>query len=188
MNFLKLALIILALGFSAQANAGLLLEPYIGYGGIAGDASSTGTAAGSVSATGTGVAYGGRVGLTIPFVFFAADYTSIGGSTALTGTIGGVSVSKSTDFTETALGADVGLNLPFIRVWAGYNFSVNSKINGTDYTGTGMRAGLGLGFIPFISINLEYMNTTYASQTSAGTTTTPSDHVIFGAVSIPFDL
>jgi hypothetical protein len=181
MRFAKLAIVALALSYGAHANAGFLLEPYIGY--AAGTLSGSSSVAG-VTVTGgdaTGVGYGARVGYALPLVWFAADYTMYN-LTIKTG-------SASNSGTGTNLAADVGVSLPFVRLWGGYTVGREIKSNNQTYKGKGLKAGIGLSFIPMLSINLEYLMTTYdaIAITGAGNVTL-KDNTAFVSVSVPFDL
>jgi len=148
------AIIAMAIGMSSTAHAGILIEPYLGYEMgdlIRKDVGSTTETTDKVS----GVSYGMRLGYKFLLPWVALDYSS--------GTATG-KPDSGTDFdlTKSSLGAVVGVNLPLIRMWAGYGFSNEATIKGTagsnnlKLKGNYLKAGVGLGFIPLVSINLEY--------------------------------
>ena len=66
---------------------------------------------------------------------------------------------------RVALGVVAGARLPLIDAWVGYNFSdkfeFDPAISGEDSVdGTSVKFGVGLGFIPFVNVNLEYITFT----------------------------
>lgn len=172
---MKKLLVIMALVFTtSQASAGILLEPYVGY--------HMAKAEGSVEGDITGLGYGGRLGWTLPLVFFAFDYSMAG--TEYESDSGG-----KADWDYTAMGLVVGASLPVIRVWAGYNFTAEmEQESGATFEGSGMKAGLGfkLPVLP-ISFNLEYILNEY--DEIDGTSIDSVDQKgLFLSVSAPFNL
>jgi len=151
-----LAIIAVAIGMSSTAHAGILIEPYLGY--EMGDLKYKYVPAiGGPEFTdkASGVSYGMRLGYKFLLPWIALDYS---GGTAT------VKPDTGTDYdlTKSSLGAVVGVNLPLIRAWAGYGFTNEMTIKGTGGSndtklkGNYLKAGVGLGFIPFVSVNLEY--------------------------------
>lgn len=169
---------------SATANAGLLVEPYAGYGfGKFND--KTTPSKGDVS----GGAIGARLGGTFTMVFVAADLmTTISGKTKYTSGNTG-----SFDTTNTAVYADVGVDLPVIRAWGGYgivnNLTIKTPIGDEKLSG-GSHFKLGVGFhvIPMLSLNVEYLVDTFKKAkvgALSGTTDTTANEVLLTA-SVPF--
>jgi hypothetical protein len=149
------AVFAVALGMSSAAHAGILVEPYLGY--EMGDIKYkfVGSSVDHTDST-SGVSYGLRVGYKFLIPWVALDYTS-GTATAKPDP-----ASTDYDLTKSSLGAVVGVSLPLIRAWAGYGFSneiTNKGTSGnpdTKFKGNYLKAGVGLGILPLVDINLEY--------------------------------
>lgn len=170
---MKKLFVILSLLVGVNANAGILLEPYVGY--HMGEGSQTGATDTDI----TGMGFGGRVGWTLPLVFFAFDYSS-GGLDAESG-------SSEVDADYKAMGAVVGASLPMIRIWAGYNFSAELELDSaTKYEGNGMKGGLGfkLPALP-ISINAEYIINEYDEANGTSLTNKYEHTSLFVSISAP---
>jgi hypothetical protein len=170
-------LIALLLGFTINANAGLLLEPYIGYNFAAVEDDGEGSAA-------TGAMVGGRVGMTIlGTAFIALDYSTgkldwepEGGSTA------------ELDGTMTRAGITVGADIPVapIRLWAGwYQMEYDPGLN--DLEGDGIKLGAGLTVLPIVDINLEYFNGEFDENDGISIDDVTEKGLML-SVSAPFDL
>ena len=160
----------------ANANAGILIEPYVGY-------HIGGTEQGTTENDVTGLGYGARLGWTLPLVFIALDYSTAG--VELEPTTGATS-----DADYTATGLVVGASLPVIRVWAGYNFSAELDVEGgSDYEGTGMKAGLGfkMPLLP-ISFNLEYIINEFDEANGASLAQDLEAKTLFLSISAPLNL
>ena len=149
-----LAALAVMIGLSSAAHAGILIEPYLGY--EFGDLKTqTVSSLGGVETTDkvSGVGYGLRLGYKFMLPWVALDYT------AGSGTVKHDS-GPDDDGTQSSLGAVVGVDLPLIRAWAGYGFSNELKAKSSSstatYKGNYMKAGVGLGFIPLVSVNVEY--------------------------------
>ncbi len=196
------AVLAVMIGMSSAAHAGILIEPYLGY--ETGD--FTYKFVGAVDPTGTeykdslsGVSYGMRLGYKFLLPWIALDYTSGSG----TDKVDSKFASSNQDFTRSSLAAVVGVNLPLIRAWAGYGFSNELTLKGangandTKFKGTYLKAGVGLGFIPFVSVNLEYkINDIKKVDLGAGVgeqdksvvyDSTKNDSIML-SVSVPFNL
>jgi opacity protein-like surface antigen len=196
------AILAVMIGMSSAAHAGILIEPYLGY--ETGD--STYKFVSSIDPSGTefkdslsGVSYGMRLGYKFLLPWIALDYTSGTGTDKVDSKFS----STNSDFTRTSLGAVVGVNLPLIRAWAGYGFSNELTLKGANGTpdtkmkGTYLKAGVGLGFLPFVSVNLEYkindikkVDLGYGAgeqDKSAVFDSTKNDTIML-SVSVPFNL
>lgn len=159
-------------GISSLAQAGILVEPYLGYqmGDMKYTWDSAVTPYGGTSNTDklSGTAFGLRLGYKFLLPWVALDYTGT------TGSMKG-DVLPDTDYTGTSLGVTAGVDLPIVHPYAGYGFSNQLTIKGTSsstefkYKGTYLKAGVGLGFIPFVDVKLEYqMNTFDKVDTGSG--------------------
>lgn len=165
---MKKFLIALILGFTVNANAGLLLEPYLGYNSTEIDIAGADDA--------TGLMIGARVGMTIlSTVFIAVDYS--------TG-----DMSWDTDGDMTRLGVTVGADIPVapLRAWVGY-YQSKFEPGNSKFEGDGMKLGLGLTMLPIIDINLEYLTGEFDEIN--GTSISGIDETSFMlSLSAPFDL
>jgi hypothetical protein len=170
MRFNKKAIICLFISLSAipsQSWAGILLEPYVGY-GLFGSFSRSGTDLGSYN----GFGFGGRGGITILDTLFGAvdfsSFPSLGVDTTTSSVLGGGTAN-------TKLGLVAGVNIPILpfRFWVGYNFldKMNNTYSGQENSLSGHSFKLGAGFklIPLVSLNAEYIITNYNDLSAAGT-------------------
>jgi hypothetical protein len=142
--------LLLTFSFAGTAHADLLLEPYLGY--------DTGKVEqGGTSEDLNGVSYGARIGFQRLGFMIGGDVKS--GKWKYHS-------SPSLDVTPQELGVFVGYNFPvMLRVYGVYNFDSQNKyeISSGDlkYEGTGFKLGVGFTGLPFVSINLEYSNSTF---------------------------
>lgn len=159
------------------ANAGILVEPYLGY-------TKGKWEMGSTSQDFSGVYYGGRLGYSMLGLMGGLDFQ--------TGKLKDNSSPTNIDLTPSDLGIFVGYNLPvMLRVYGSYFFSskLKSEAAGTSntYEGKNMRLGVGFTSLPFVSINLEYGLGTYTKD-SSGSLSSDMKTKWFGLnVSVPFD-
>lgn len=153
------AMIAMTLGLSHAANAGILIEPYLGYQG--GDFVYQNTAAGGGGAEKTDTASGTGLGLRLGYKFMlpwvALDYGTFSGKFK-NGTPGGADY----DYSMTNMALVVGVDLPILlRAWAGYGITNNTtlKFATGDVKTEGGFTKVGVGFkgLPFVSINAEYI-------------------------------
>lgn len=187
-TFLKAASLVLALGFASHANAGLLLEPSLGY-------ESTEMKLGSFSEKITGPVFGLRAGYKMPMMlWFALDYTM------MTGGEGKPDQGSNDKVDSSHLYLDVGFDLPVLaRVWAGYG--IQNKVTLKDDSATNevtlespIKVGVGFTFLPVVSINLEYVMAK-AKEGKIGSTTVDYSSLdtrdysgLMLSVSAPFNL
>jgi hypothetical protein len=133
--------------FVAQAHAGFMIEPFLGY--------EMGTAKGTSSSHDLkGLSYGARLGYSVTMFSFGAEYG--GGKLEL-------DTNPTDHLANTDLGAFVAVDFPvMIRAFATYMLKAEAKEDdGTKLTGKGFRIGVGYTGFPFISINLEHISKTY---------------------------
>jgi hypothetical protein len=174
----------LVLIFQPKAEAGVLIEPYLGYQSLLSTV-TLGTAAApldgqSIKANSTGIGFGLRAGYAMSMVFVAVDY----GSANLTSTVKeqpAILNQTFPDSVRTSLGVTAGLDFPMVRPYLGYIFDDQNKdSNGTNF-GSGIKVGIGFTIIPKLKLNAEYQSLTYTkSKSSSGTETTFSSS---GAIS-----
>lgn len=187
-KYTLLALMFVFLGIS-KANAGILIEPYLGYGTGKLKFSYNGDSA-NLDISGTGV--GMRLGYSMMVPFFALDY--LGSSET-----GKQSGYQDVDVTQTQIAAVVGASIPFVRIYGGYILSNELKTKSDSSTqlfkGKGTKVGVSFKGIPFVSLNLEYQMNDFTELEQDGATIKFSDYNIdmdssrtFLSVSVPFDL
>lgn len=191
-----LGIIAITLGMSSAANAGILVEPYLGY--MLGDLKwkVVGTSTEYTDSLG-GVAYGLRLGYKFVLPWVALDYTGYGGK-AKNGVPGG----SDYDYSGSALGGIVGVDLPVMfRFWGGYGLQNNMTQKGTNgnadlkYTGSYTKVGVGFKGFPMVSINAEYIMNKF-DKVDGGTGAVNTDTVfstfdanlLMLSVSMPFNL
>jgi hypothetical protein len=191
-----LAILTFVLAMAPVAKADLLVEPYIGYGlrALSYDLKAT---PGENTDAGGGVTLGGRLGIAMPLVWFAADYSIVTYSMKNAKSAPGISASDySAD--NSALYGVVGIKIPFLQAYAGYGLmdQLTEKRPGGDakFTGNALKFGVGFTGFPIVSLNLEYQIHTYNKYTPLNGAETDvsagynkyNDNVILLSVSAPF--
>lgn len=159
--------------FSSQSQAGILLEPFLGYAiGSAEDASSPSTDYSYKAPT-----FGARVGYQQLGLMLGAEYSTA--SLDMDYEVSGLSGSF-TGNTKSQLGLFVGYNLPIMfRAWGTYYVSPTFEYSsGTELSGSGYGLGLGFTGLPLVSLNLEYRSYTYDEATSGSSTGSIADYTI----------
>lgn len=211
MRFFKLGLVIGVLTLlSAQAYAGLLVEPYLGfrYGAQTTTVRNSGISNGDWTYALAGYNYGGRLGFTFLGFMGGLDYSMgkvdwKGDESPVPNT---TNVAPKTSINTTQLGVFAGYALPFIRIWAEYYLSstfktseVNSSwVKDEEYSGSG-GYGFGIGFtgLPIVSINLEARLYAYDEDKAPNYVTTkfptntlekPENKELLISISAPFDI
>ncbi len=145
-----IALIILS---CSHSQAGIFLEPYVGY--YLGETDVKGPSS-NVANDDSGMAYGARLGFTVGgYLYVAGDATLIKGEYEN-------SSSNTTDDLEVlSYAAVAGIRFGMFHVWYGHAFKVESETMdegvATDYEGTGWKAGIGTRLFGKINLNLEYL-------------------------------
>jgi len=185
-GIIQALILIVFVTFISQAQAGLLIEPVVGYNlGAKVDTDVDGV--GEVSG-GTGPSYGGRLGYTTLGLQLGFDY--------LKSTLAMDDDLVDEDVNLTEMGAFVGFKFPvLLRVYAGYIFSAKadtevagSKLEYTD--GSGTKVGIGFTGLPFVNINVEYRSGKFDTLESGGveidSKATYSSLML--SASLPFDI
>lgn len=191
MKIAQLFILILAFLIIKPADAGVLLEPVLGYSFGKSETDLPGTNEDKFK----GSSYGARVGYQNLGLQLGIDY--LRSSVEL----------DDNDFKENLsvneFAGFVGFEFPvLIRVYAGYIFSANGeteadygagngkeKVKFTD--GTGMKAGIGFTGLPFVDINFEYRKGTFTEfkDRTNGKQSVDTDYNAFMiGVSLPFVL
>ncbi len=150
-----------ALILPLKSKADLLLEPYLSQEIGVQDAKFASSYLSGVDWVGktSGTGIGVRIGYTFPLVWTALDINMMSAGNAAYDTSGYFddTIKRNNYF------LDVGVDLPFlIRGWFGYGFkdtyeTKNSGGGSGTFEGTATKFGIGFKFIPFVSLNLEYV-------------------------------
>lgn len=158
-QLLGIAFLFLSTVLPTSSWAGFLVEPYLGYGAF-GSLSLNDVGRGSYNGVGLGVRGAYQI---IDLVFAGLDLNYYPG----------INVSNSpflaNGTVNTKVGIIAGVNVPILplRFWVGYNpfDRMSYSYSGTNNSLTGQSVKFGAGFklIPLISINVEYIITTYGS-------------------------
>jgi len=195
-NVIKIFSFLLVVAVGAKANAGLMIEPYLGYE----LSSALKLEAGGVDSGGktSGLDLGLRVAYKLPMmVWLGLDYSMMSD-----GKFKGEDASNDGKVDRSNLYFDVGVNLPVLaRLWVGYGLMNSAKAKfdaGGETTlknGTNIKLGVGLTPLPMVSINLEYFMHDYKDWESGSNSGAASDvwstHKESGlllGVSVPFSL
>lgn len=165
------------LGLNQTANAGVMLEPFVGYG-------MGSSKQGDNNFKDSGAAYGARIAYSQMGFFVGGEYQ--GGSITSKPTSG-----SSTTLNITDLGATVGYEFPILlRVFGTYFFSAEGKLDNGKIKGSGMKVGVGYTAFPLVAFNLEYHTTTYTKGEAGGVsgdlTEKISGNLVMLSVSVPF--
>jgi hypothetical protein len=190
-------LLILAVFFGVQvAQAGILIEPYLGYETGSFKYAEVGTPDSSFTDTITGTGMGLRLGYKFLIPWVALDYTTVSGKGKA-----GDPTEENYDITQTGMAAVVGADIPLLRAWLGYGFSNESVRKATANSvetklkGTYTKVGVGFKFIPFVSLNAEYKINNDDKVEGSGFSSNKSDvfsslsnNSLMISVSAPFNL
>lgn len=173
----KIALVLVLILATPVAQADLLLEPYLGY--------YTGKSDDGTEETKfKGMGLGGRVGYQQLGFMVGGEY--------MTGKWSD-NDDPQNDITPSILGVFVGYNFPvLLRVWGTYGLSVKSKVDdGTttrDLKGDALKLGVGCTILPLVSVNFEYMTSTFDEMDGQALTTDIKQKTYGLSVSLPLTL
>ena len=190
----KLMIMCLFLTFGVtESKAGLLLEPYVGYllGTQDGKYKQDGNEVDPDETSSSGAGFGARVGFQTFGLMVGGVYETIPSITSEENDV------ESDAGSTSRLGVFVGYDFPlFLRVWGTYFLDVSIEdSNGNDASDmfdSGLGAGVGLTFLPLVSLNVEYRMYTLSDDfKNNGVTFDYSDtnySEIFVSVSLPLNL
>ncbi|MBT5093728.1 MAG: hypothetical protein HOM21_05775 [Halobacteriovoraceae bacterium] len=179
-SFYSSSFIVLLLFLSVTAEAGLLVDPYVGY-SLNGsgdskfnfDSSATGNWETDYSALGYGLRLGWKnpLGLMIGAEYSAQAAHEVEGKLAAnqTFTFNGNSItSYKFDAKKTHMGIFAGFALPMFRLWGTYFLKSEMEVDkisgdeilqkGNTFEGSGYSLALGYTGLPFVGINFEFRN------------------------------
>lgn len=139
-----LAVCAVILGFSSFAQAGIMIEPYLGY-----EMGTTKNSNGKLD----GAQYGLRLAYKAPIFFWGGLDATMGNLTSKPD--GG----SNSDLKRTTIYGVLGVDFPILlRAWVGYGASNQLKGDSAKMTGSAYKVGVGFTGLPFVSVNFEYMN------------------------------
>lgn len=175
----KLLLVLaLGLGFTSTSHADLLIEPYLGFETGKGDNGGNDFKTDFVN-------MGARLGWKSPLMLWLALDYNLG----VSGNYDPDGGTKDTAKRST-LGAVVGLDFPILlRGWIGYGFSNEITIDdaaSTKIKGTNTKIGVSFTGLPFICLNLEYINDDFKDFGNADFDGKHSSYML--SVSLPLEL
>lgn len=188
-KFTLFTLLFLSFATIPTAQAGVLVEPMIGY--QFGDGDEPG-----VDHSYSGPFFGGRLGYQQLGFMLGLDYriSTFEDEQQLSNSV------VHDDQKQTKFGAFVGFNFPILmRAWVSYYFDVSMEDDdarnnnaGDEYSGDGLGAGIGFTGLPFVSVNIEYHAYSYDEFENArtGAKSSVSDFdvsEILLSVSLPLD-
>jgi hypothetical protein len=184
--FVGAALLLTSL-FASTSHASIYIEPYVGYefGHLDVDEDVTAPVAISINSnlTSSGADFGAKLGYSFLLVAVGVDY--MGGSTS------SKYQGTSTTYTNSDIGAFVNVALPLIKVSATYFFSDQGKTSNGTLKGSGFKIGAGFTGLPFIAINVDYLNIDYTKVTGSTDTFSSFDakrNGVMLSVSLPLNL
>lgn len=165
----------MVVGFSHTAQAGIHVEPFLGY-SLSGD-----WKAGSTSTDYSGGPHlGARLGYGMLGFFIAGEYEQ--GSMTLDS-------NPELDIDQTNLGLALGYEFPILlRVYGTYVFDAKAEANSSEYKGTGLKLGVGYTGLPFLAINFEMSSASYDELNGNSLTTERETEYYTINVSIPLSL
>lgn len=190
---IKGLILLMAAVIGLNAQAGILVEPYLGL-GFGGDGHSKSGTVRTDFDYGVSPLAGLRAGYSLWNINLGLDASyqmaTLEGQ-RLSGT-NIISVADE-DIKKSQVGVFLGYNLPVpMRVWATYYFMGSMKYdNDSKYTsGSGYAFGTSYTGLPLVAINLEYRLVKYdESETAAGVTSNADARLgeMLLSVSVPFD-
>jgi hypothetical protein len=153
----RLLITALFIFLASPSFAGLLIEPYVGYASLKGSGTATLVSGGEgdlEESTSDGLTYGGRLGYGVGPIGAGIEVLNASGD----------------DVDMSNLGAFVTAGAVSFRAWATYLFSAKYDVTGgqykgTEFEGSGMKVGVGYRFLPFLSLNAEYLMLNYDEVT-----------------------
>ncbi|MDG0817712.1 outer membrane beta-barrel protein [Bdellovibrio svalbardensis] len=188
-----LGALIVGMLMSWESQAGVLLEPFVGYDQEKIEA--TPTAGSGFTVTNKGFNYGARLGYRFSQGLWLAGEYTMGSGDSESSQAG----SSSSTYSKSIAGAVIGYDVNSFRFWGGYGFSAKSTVKDdsgeTDFTGTLLKAGAGYMALNKLSINLEYIIPKFDKFESGGVKGDIStifskfdSSVVSLSLSFPFDL
>ena len=161
----------LVLGFGSVSQAGILLEPYLGY-----EMGKTDPGDGELN----GTVLGARIAWTAPLIFWLGADIATSVSEEAKRSLG------TDDAKRTVVGAVVGVDFPIlVRAWLSYGFLNDLKVDSAKLEGTQTKVGVGFTGLPFVSLNLEYIKDAW--DKSEGQSIDSKNEAYMLSVSLPLE-
>lgn len=161
------------IGFSSFAQAGIMIEPYLGY-----EMGTTKNSNGKMD----GSQYGLRLAYKAPVFFWGGLDATMG---SLTYKPDGASNS---DLKRTTIYGVFGVDFPILlRAWVGYGASNQLKGDSTTMKGSAYKVGVGFTGLPFVSVNLEYLNEKHDDVDGANLNPAFQNDTYVVSVSLPWN-
>jgi hypothetical protein len=163
--------------FYENAKAGVLVEPFVGYG--------TGSwKLNSVSTNQSGVDYGGRLGWNFDGFLIGGDY--VGGSFKDNQT------GNNNNITAQDIGGFLGFEVKRVTVRGAYNFNSQgtyAPTSGTNsvWKGNSFSASVGFAIVSHISLNLDFMSGTYDTLNGVKQSNNLTNNIYSVRLSFPFE-
>lgn len=169
-----LAAVILVLGFTSAAQAGIMIEPYLGF-----EMGKTKSPDGKLEGTQLGL----RLAYSAPIFFWAGLDATLGVSAK--NKPDGAAESAATRSTYHAV---VGVDFPIlVRAWAGYGLMNDIKVDTGTYKGKSTKLGVGFTGLPFLSLNVEMISETFDKLDSTTLASEFKNDTYVLSVSLPLD-
>lgn len=166
------AVFAVVLGFASVSQAGLLLEPYLGY-----EMGKTKNADGKMD----GSQYGLRLAYEAPVFFWAGVDATMGSVTVKPD--GGT----NSDAKRTTIYGVVGVDFPIlVRGWVAYGLSNQLKSDTNTLKGSAYKVGVGFTGLPFVSLNFEYLNEKFNDMDGATLSPEFQNDTYVVSVSLPW--
>ena len=152
--------------FGTKSEAGMMIDPYIGYAINQQEITQTvGAQTGQIDYTTSGSLFGARVGWQTLGLMLGGEFAYGPSLTQeLTASaLSGISTGAETDYSGTYMGAFIGYDFPILlRAWATYFFNITyAPESGSDVEANGTSFGVGFSGLPFVSLNAEYRMISY---------------------------
>lgn len=169
------AIFAVMLGFTSVSQAGILVEPYLGY-----EMGTTKNSSGKLEGTDIGL----RLAYKAPLMFWAGVDATMGNLKSKPDAGGDDDVKRTTVY------GVVGLEFPIlVRGWVGYGLSNELKYDTANVKAkaTAYKVGLGFTGLPFVSLNFEYVNEKVTDIGGFSTTSPePTNDAYILSVSLPW--
>lgn len=173
---MKKFLLVLMFVLPFSANAGLEVEPYLGY-----TIDGTLSQAGATDSDLSGVGMGARLGYGfLPLLGAGVEFYK--------GNLTADASGTESDFEPTDIGIYASVDFPIlVRAWATYVLSSKVDVAAGEFSGSGFKLGVGFTGLPFVSINLEYTTINYDELNGSSATDVDRSGIMLG-VSLPLDV
>lgn len=142
-----LALFAVMFGIGSASHAGIMIEPYLGY------------EMGKLKDLSEGSLDGSQAGLRLAYTLPVLFWLGVDGTTTISATVK-PDLGANEDAKRTTMYGVVGVDFPILlRAWVGYSVVDELKLETSGkFKGSSYKVGFGFTGLPFLSLNLEYVN------------------------------